>query len=269
MLPTRATLLLHRAGGPIDAIIVTHDSAEQLRTQLSCVPLRSAFDRILVVDNASSDGSTEMAREAGVELIERDRNDSFAAAINEGVRRSSSELFAVLNPDVLLDDPEVVEALERCFDDPAVGLAAPALRLPHGGLQDSARTVPSPIDLARRRFGRKRLGAIPADRLTDVDWVVGAFVVVRRTAFEEVGGFDERYRLYFEDVDFCVRMWSHGWRVRLNPDVVARHEHRAFSRGSMVSWATRQHVRSAALFFLSHPDLALPTGRRRLVRARR
>jgi GT2 family glycosyltransferase len=250
----------------LDAIIVTHNSAEDLKAQLSCAALRTAFQRIIVVDNASLDDSVAIARAAGVEVHERGVNEGLSVAINAGVELSDSPLIALLNPDVLLDDPHVVERLEEAFDDPSLGAIAPALRLPQGTLQDSAREVPTPAQLVYRRLAGRRAGAISSKHPTDVEWVVAAFMVVRRTAFEEVGGFDEGYRLYFEDVDFCVRLWSHGWRVQLNPHLVAKHEHKAFSRKSLTGWATRQHVRSAARFYAQHPDLLLSTGRRRLVR---
>jgi GT2 family glycosyltransferase len=250
----------------LDAIIVTHNSAADLKAQLACPALRTAFRRIIVVDNASTDDSVEVAHAHGVEVHERGINEGLSVATNAGVELSDSPLFALLNPDVLLDDPGVVTQLEAAFEDPSLGAVAPALRLPQGHLQDSAREVPTPGQLLYRRLAGARAGAIRSKQPTDVEWVVAAFMVVRRTAFDEVGGFDEGYRLYFEDVDFCVRLWSHGWRVQLNPHLVANHEHKAFSRKSLTGWATRQHVRSAARFYAQHPDLLLSTGRRRLVR---
>jgi GT2 family glycosyltransferase len=250
----------------MDALIVTHNSHEDLRRALACAPLREAFPRIVVVDNDSVDDSVALAKAAGAEVLPRGRNDSLAAAVNEGVRRIGGELFAVLNPDVLLDHASAIDALARHFDDPLIGAVAPALRLPDGRLQDSARAVPTPRQLARRRFGGRDLGAVHSDQPVDVDWVVAAFLIVRRDAFDDVGGFDEGYRLYFEDVDFCVRLWSAGWSVRLDPTVVVRHEHRAGSRGSPLGRAFRMHVRSAGRFFARHPDLLLATGRDRLAR---
>jgi N-acetylglucosaminyl-diphospho-decaprenol L-rhamnosyltransferase len=245
---------------------VTYNSAADLRKQLACGPLREAFPRIVVVDNDSTDDSVAVAEAAGVEVIRRARNDGLAAAVNEGARRLNGDAFAVLNPDVLLDRATAVECLARHFDDAGVGAVAPALRLPDGRLQDSARSVPSPRQLAERRLRNREVGAVRSDEPVDVDWVVAAFLLVRRRAFDDVEGFDEGFRLYFEDVDFCVRLWSRGWTIRLDPTVVARHEHRADSRRSPFSRAFRQHLRSAARFFARHPDLLLSTGRRRLGR---
>jgi GT2 family glycosyltransferase len=252
-----------------EAIIVTHNSARDLRSALACAPLRAAFPRILVVDNASNDDSVAVAEAAGVEVLRRPDNDGLAAAVNAGARRVRGDFFALLNPDIELDDASAVSSLSRHFADPSVGAVAPALRLPDGRLQDSARGVPTPRELALRRLTHSELGAVRSAEPVDVDWVVAAFLLVRRSSFEAVGGFDEAYRLYFEDVDFCVRLWSAGWSVRLDPTVVVRHEHQAASRGSLLGRAFRVHVRSATQFFVRHPDLLLPTGRQRLARPAR
>lgn len=251
----------------MEAVVITHNSARDLANLLECKPLQDAFDRIVVVDNASTDASCETARAGGAHVLERGVNDSLSAAINAGVRECTSDLIAILNPDVLVDDASVIDELARAFDDPAVGLSAPMLRLPDGSLQDSARTVPSPVELAQRRLQGTDTGALrPDDGAHDVPWVVGAFMLVRREAFWSVGGFDERYKLYFEDVDFCVRLWTEGWRVRIDSRLVVRHEHQASSRKSLVGWAIRQHARSAMRFYATHPDLLAEAGRERLVR---
>ncbi len=250
----------------MDAIIVTYNSARDLARQLRCEPLRAAFDRIVVVDNNSTDSSVSVAEQAGVEVLRRQVNDGFAAAVNAGVLHCSSDLVAVLNPDVFVDDVATVEGLDAAFVDPTVGLVAPRLRLPDGSLQDSARTIPSPLDLAQRRLRGDKVGALETTRNHAVPWVVGAFVVVRRSAFASVNGFDERYRLYFEDVDFCVRLWSAGWQVLIAGDLEARHDHQGSSRKSLFGWAMRRHAKSAWSFYAAHPDLLTTAGRARLVR---
>jgi GT2 family glycosyltransferase len=252
----------------MDATIVTYQSSKDLARQLNCEPLRRSFDRIVVVDNGSTDGCVGIARRAGAAVVARESNDGYAAAVNAGVRATRSEFVAIMNPDVFFDEEAVLHRLLDEFSDPRVGLASPALRLPGGHLQDSARAVPSPRELALRRFTRRvTAGAITSDRRLDVPWVVGACVVVRRSAFEDVGGFDERYHLYFEDVDFCVRLWRNGWSVRFVPDVTVRHEHRAASR--RFGRAMTKHARSALRFFQRHPDLLVRTGREDIVRCDR
>jgi GT2 family glycosyltransferase len=82
--------------------------------------------------------------------------------------------------------------------------------------------------------------------------VVGAFLLLRRSAFLDVGGFDEMFRLYFDDVDLCLRLGNHGWKVLFEPDTAAHHLHRAESRQNLLGWAARQHMRSAVLFYLRY-----------------
>ena len=138
----------------------------------------------------------------------------------------------------------------------------PALVLPDGTLQDSARWVPTPLDLVVRRISRNDRGAVRVTNPVDVDWVTGACLVIRRCAFDQIGGFDERYFLYFEDVDLCVRLRAAGFRVRYDPTVRLRHDYRAASRASARTPETRHHIRSALRFFQRTPGALLPRRRR-------
>jgi N-acetylglucosaminyl-diphospho-decaprenol L-rhamnosyltransferase len=242
----------------VDAVVVTYNSAAQLATLLSSRPVRSAFDRVVVVDNGSEDETTAIARAHGAAVLDRGRNDGFAAAVNAGARAACGDRFAVLNPDVEFVRSDLIARLERHLDRRAVGAAAPGLHLPHGGLQDSARHVPSPLDLTRRRFLNHVPDAVRSDRPVEVDWVVAACLIIKREAFDAVGGFDERYFLYFEDVDFAVRLRQAGYRVVYDPTVRALHEHGAASHASLGSWAARQHMRSAQGFYRRHARYLWP-----------
>jgi N-acetylglucosaminyl-diphospho-decaprenol L-rhamnosyltransferase len=249
-----------------DALIVTFNSADALAVQLSCPAIRRAFHSVVVVDNASTDNSAAVAENAGVRLLRRDRNEGLAVALNDGLRETYSEFIAVLNPDVLLEDVQLVPRLLKEFDDPRVALVAPRLRLPDGTDQDSARSVPSPLQLLARRLTGYEYGAIRPTEPSDVPWVVLAFVIARRAALEEIHGFDEDYFLYFEDVDLCVRLWEAGWRVRLDPTSVARHAFQAASRKSIRNAAQRHHLHSARVFYSKHPRTIWGSGP--LMRAR-
>jgi N-acetylglucosaminyl-diphospho-decaprenol L-rhamnosyltransferase len=237
----------------MDAVVVSHNSTADLEGLLECQPLRRAFSRLILVDNASTDGSPEMAERAGVEVLRRAANDGFAAAVNEGVGRTDGSLVAVLNPDIRFETDDITSRLAEHFVKPRVGLLAPALVLPDGTLQDSAREVPMPIDLFLRRWGRRAHGSVNPETATVVPWVVGACIVLRRSAFDDVGGLDERFLLYFEDVDLCVRLRDRGWDVVVDPTVTVSHYHRAASRRSLLGWSTRQHIRSALRFYREHP----------------
>jgi N-acetylglucosaminyl-diphospho-decaprenol L-rhamnosyltransferase len=237
----------------MDAVVVSYNSAHDLGGLLACAPLRASFRSLTVVDSASTDGSAEMAERAGVEVIRRSSNDGFGAAANTGIRSTSSSLVALLNPDIRFSHDDVPARLAHRFADPRVGLAAPKLLLPGGMAQDSARAVPTPLDLILRRRLQRVRGAIRPAQVATVPWVVGACVVLRRCAFDDVGGFDERFFLYFEDVDLCVRLSHAGWKVLMDPEVSVLHHHRAASRKSIFGRSTRQHVRSAIRFYRTHP----------------
>jgi GT2 family glycosyltransferase len=245
----------------LDAVVVSFNSRAQLSQLLASDAVRAAFSRILVVDNASSDDSAALAESHGATVIRRAKNDGLAVGLNDGLRASSSEFVALLNPDVQFDDSELPRRLVSNFDAADVGLVAPQLVLPDGSVQDSARVVPGPAQLALRRLTGLDHGAISAHGVTDVPWVVLAFVIVRRVAWDDVGGFDEKFFLYFEDVDFCVRLWRSGWRVRFDTSVSALHGFRAASRESLLGWAARQHARSAVRFFIKHPQLLMRSAR--------
>jgi GT2 family glycosyltransferase len=249
----------------LDAIVVSFNSRSQLARLLSSGAVRRSFDGILVVDNASRDDSAALARSLDATVVRRDENGGLAVALNQGLRASRSQFVALLNPDVDFDDFGLPQKLLSNFDAPDVGLVAPRLVLPSGVVQDSARCFPGPAQLAARRITGSTHGAIEIAQAIDVPWVVLAFVIVRRAAWDDVGGFDEKFFLYFEDVDFCLRLWQSGWRVRLDPSVSACHDFGAASRTSWFGWAARQHARSAVRFFAKHPQLLTPSGREKLL----
>ena len=164
----------------MDAVIVTHNSAADLRTQVASRATLESFDRVLVADNASTDDTRKVAADAGLEVISLDANRGLAAAANVGVDRASGPSFALLNPDVRATSAGEFERLEEALEDDKVGAVAPALVLPDGTLQDSARWVPTPVDLVVRRVSRADRGAVRVTYPVDVEWATAACLVVRR-----------------------------------------------------------------------------------------
>jgi N-acetylglucosaminyl-diphospho-decaprenol L-rhamnosyltransferase len=239
----------------VDAITVTYNSGETLRNLLQCQPLRAAFDQIIVVDAGSSDGSAEMAARLGARALHMLQPSGYGACVNHAVSHTRGEVFAVLNPDILLEDETVPGRLEQLMRNEHVGIAAPSLRLPDGSLQDSARNFPTLPDLITRRRFAARHGEIQTSG--PVPWVVGAFMVFRRAAFEVVGGFDESYFMYFEDVDICWRMRRAGFSTVLDTSAVALHDHQRASRGPVWHPRTRAHIRSALRFYARNPRFAI------------
>lgn len=241
----------------MDCVVVTYNSAPDLKGFIACDSIRQWFDRIIVVDNASSDDSVELAREAGFDVIELGANLGYAAASNAGIRASDSEIVTLMNADIRADACGDFLSLIANFLDPEVAVAAPTLILPSGEIQDSARQVPRPHELVVRRWLDRKRGQVRPTDASEVPWVVGACMLIRKEAFDAVGGFDERYPLYFEDVDFCVRLTEAGWKTLYDPTVRMDHFHRGDSRKSLLGASTRRHVRSAARFYAQHPSYAL------------
>jgi N-acetylglucosaminyl-diphospho-decaprenol L-rhamnosyltransferase len=238
----------------MDAVTVTTNDREHLERFLGDAQLMGSFDRVIVVDNASDDGSGELARDAGCVVVRKQRG-GYGEAVNAGARHARGDFFAVLNPDIRFLEADTVARLSHHFMHAQVGIVAPALQLLDGRLQDSARRTPTPLNLLFRRWIGDERGWVR--RGGDVEWTVGAFWLVRRKAWDLIGGFDERYFLYFDDVDLCHRMRTAGFAVRFDPTVRAIHAFQAASRRPLTAWATRHHMRSAQRFFTEHPRYLL------------
>ncbi|MDX6672410.1 MAG: hypothetical protein QOI91_2773 [Solirubrobacteraceae bacterium] len=281
----RATLaaLPTRLRATVDVVVVTHDSRLDLERHLDSIAhaARVAGGRLLVVDNASRDGTVEhvlAARPAGVELVALDRNRGYAGAVNAAAACSTADYLVILNPDIEPCAPDaVVRLVAHLESHPCAGAAAPRLHDPDGGPQASARVVPSlgmllarQTPLGRTRWGRRhaerylRLPSPEEGGFARPEWALGAALAVRREDFDALGGWDEGFFMYFEDVDFCTRLRSRGREVHYLPDVEMTHDHRRASDRShgsaRASIARRAHIRSALRFYAKHPRfLARPT----------
>ncbi len=215
----------------ISAIVVSYNTREMtleclraLRDGLAGIP-----SEVLVVDNASSDGSAEaVAREfPDVRLLQSGRNAGFGAANNLAMERAAGEMFLLVNSDAFLR-PGCAQALVECLrEHPEAAVAGPRIVHPDGRLQISCYRFPSParavlenLFIASVLPGHPVLGDYRRwghDREREVDWVIGACMLVRREAYEAVGGFDERFFMYAEETDWQKRMRDAGWTVRFTP----------------------------------------------------
>jgi len=157
----------------------------------------------------------------------------FGANHNRAFASCASEFFCILNPDVELPGPELWEALVRQAETPGAGLAYPVLLNPDGSRQDNEREMVTPVALLERHLFRR-----PGRR---VDWVSAAFWLVSADVYRRLGGFDESFFMYCEDVDFCLRLRLANWQLR-RADVAAVHHAVRRSRwpGRHLAW----HVRS-------------------------
>jgi len=168
-----------------------------------------------------------------VKVIANRAPRGFGANHNAAFRQSSGGYFCVLNPDVRLDsDP--FPALCRALDSENIGVAAPVVLSPVGAIEDSARKFPTLPSLVRKALARRQtLDYAFGNEPFSPDWVGGMFMLFRREVFERAGGFDERYFLYYEDVDLCRRLARLGYRVQLVPAARVVHNARRWSHASI------------------------------------
>lgn len=195
---------------------------------------------VVVVDNGSSDGSVEHLRRAfpEVAVVEPGRNLGYAAAANRGIGATRAPVVAVCNCDARVHPGTAAALLARFDAEPEVGAAGPAVFDVDGTRYPSARNEPSTGDAvghavvgllrSDNRFTR-RYRELDADPTVsrDVDWVSGAAIWLRRAALDAVGGWDERYFMYVEDVDLCARLRRAGWRIVYEPAGSVTHVHGA------------------------------------------
>lgn len=198
-----------------------------------CDSEQAADLRVLVHDNASTDGTADAIATAvpaaSIEVAET--NLGFAAGVNRLIARSDAPWLLLLNSDAW-PAPGAVGALVACATaHPRAAATVPRLVRPDGALEHSTYPFPSPLvalaggQVRRGRWARRRLlpGAWSHDEERAVDWAVGAAMLLRRAALDEIGGFDERFFMYAEDLEWCHRAHRHGWQTWFTPAATVVH----------------------------------------------
>lgn len=188
-----------------------------------------------------------------VRVIENSTRRGFAQNHNAAFRVARGVHFCVINPDITFSE-DVFSPLLAHLRDPRVGITAPRMVDETGEMQDSFRSLPTPGRIIARVFGRE----LPDERtLVDEqgfafpDWIAGMFLLLRSGVYRELGGLDERYFLYFEDVDIGVRCRLAGYELVVDTGVTVGHDARRDSHRSLSY--LRKHLASARKFFLSRP----------------
>lgn len=248
--------------GPLDvsAVIVNHDAGEAL---LSCVASlrRAGVKEVIVVDNASGDGSLARlaASDAEAVLVPSGSNLGYGRGMNLGVARAHGEVLLICNPDLVVEDGALAAMLAALETHADVAVVGPKLLGADGVRYPSARRFPSLVDAAGHAvFGlvrpdnaftrRYQLADGDLDHESDVDWVSGACVAIRREAFSSISGFDPGYFMYVEDLDLCWRLHRAGWRVLYSPSAVVTHVGGMSSRRHPYRMLAAHH-RSTLRFF--------------------
>ena len=253
-------------------MIVNYRSYEELTRCLSSLePFRSAFATATVVDQESDTASAAVVARTfpWVVIVERRLNEGFAKGINAGAAAGRAPFLLLLNPDCVAGADFVARLVDFAVAHPDTGIVGPRILNADGTIQGSARRFPdwSTFIAGRSSWLTKRFPKNPLSRwnlpalvegsgTSPVDWVSGACMLVRRTAFDQAGGMDERFFLYWEDADFCKRLGQHGWRILYFPAVTVTHLGGRSSihayRESLAAFHT-----SAFLLFRKHASWAL------------
>lgn len=225
----------HPGPQSVAAVIVNHQGGDTL---LDCVAsfVAEGVETIVVVDNDSSDGSPDRLEVAHpeVKLIRTGRNLGYGAGANVGWRAVDCPLVVISNPDVVVHQGAVAALRVTVESDTLLGIAGPLILESDGSRYPSARRFPSWTEAAGHavlgaiapgnRFSRRyRMGDLDLDKASTVDWVSGAFFMARRSMLDELGGFDERYFMYLEDVDLCWRAHTSGYTIAYAPSACVTH----------------------------------------------
>ena len=270
----------------VAAVLVNYNAGGELARALRSIgdELATLPWEAVVVDNASADGSAASATGCApmVRLVQNTVNVGFSRGVNQGLAASTAPLVLIMNPDCRLVAGAVATLRGVLDAHPQCAIVGPRILNPDGSVQGSARGDP---DMWTGLFGRTTLlyrlvpflpvakrnvvveGAIRSgDASVVVDWLSGACMLARRTALEQVGGFDERFFLYWEDADLCRRLRARGCHVRYVPGATAIHRVGQSSRTAR-TFAIRAFHQSAYLYYATHVAPAPLNPKRWLARA--
>ncbi len=245
----------------VSAVVVSHGHEAEVE-RLAPI-LGAQVDELVVVANLP--GSVG-ALPADVRVIENARPLSFAANVNHGIEHTVGEYVLVANPDALPHDGAVGALVAFAERHPRCGIAGPQMLWPDGTWQPSRRRFPTvfgtiarrtPIRFLRRPYDTQRehyLSDERPSRPVPADWLLGAFLLQRRTMLDEIGGWDAGYRHYVEDIDVCYRAARAGWERWYVPEAVVTHAYAAVIDERFLSLHTVWHLRGMARFIRKHPE---------------
>jgi len=241
----------------VDVVVVSYNSRRQLRR---CVEQLAAEDgvQVIVVDNASSDGSLEEVTDLPVRSIGLELNGGFATGCNAGWRAGAAPFVLFLNPDASIEPASIRRLVDQLEHEDRVGAAGPRIDEADGSLDYSQRRFPRLRSTYAQALFLHRVfpRSLWADETVRDDaayarpgaaeWISGACMLVRRSALERLGGWDEGFFMYCEDKDLCRRLWDAGYEVRFQPEARCRHTGGASApRSSLLPILASSRVRYA------------------------
>jgi GT2 family glycosyltransferase len=255
----------------VSVVVVTHNALPWLEPCLESV----RGEETIVVDNASTDGTAQVVRERfpGVQLVEQE-NRGLAAGWNAGMERATGRYFLILNADAWLTDGALPALVAFADEHPEAAVVGPRLLNPDGSLQRSVRGFPTLWRLATEYLFLRKLapgsrllngfyaGGFAHDEVREAEFVMGACLLVRREAVEQVGPLDESFFLFSEETDWCYRFVAAGWKVLFFPGAECVHVGGGSHGGRMF----RENVRGHLRFLAKHRGPRTAERARRLLR---
>ena len=248
----------------VSAVVVSHGHAAELEQSLPA--LVSQVEETIVIANIP--GSVG-ALPDGVRVLENPRPLPLSANVNAGIAATRGEYVLTANPDAVAE-PDAIEKLVVFADaHPRCGIAGPQIHWPDGTWQPSRRRFPTvrgtmvrrtPLRRLRPSYETQRDHYLLDERPTDpveADWLLGAFLLMRRTMLDELGGWDAGFRHYCEDIDLCYRAMQVGWERWYVPDALVTHDYAAVIDRRFISRHTFWHLRGMARFVRKHPERLL------------
>jgi N-acetylglucosaminyl-diphospho-decaprenol L-rhamnosyltransferase len=248
----------------VSAVVVSHGHADELSRSLpTLVP---QVDEMLVIANLP--GSVRDVQ-TPVRVLENPRPLPFAANVNLGIASTAGEYVLVSNPDAIAEPGAVAALVDFADTHPRCGIAGPQMRWPGGAWQPSRRRFPTMRGTIVRRTPLRRwrppyetqrehyaLDEHPTEPV-QADWMLGAFLLMRRTMLDEIDGWDAGFRHYCEDIDLCYRAARAGWERWYVPEAVVTHAYAAVIDQRFLSRHTLWHARGMARFVRKHPERLL------------
>jgi N-acetylglucosaminyl-diphospho-decaprenol L-rhamnosyltransferase len=247
----------------VSAVVVSHGHATELERSLP--ELVDQVDETLVIANVPH-SIDEVP--AGVRVLENPRPLTLSANVNLGIAATSGTYVLVSNPDAVARPGAVAALVEHADTHPRCGIAGPQVLWPDGSWQPTRRRFPTVRGTIVRRTPLRNLHGAYAQRdhyLLDerptepvgADWLLGAFLLMRRTMLEDIDGWDAGFRHYCEDIDLAYRAMQSGWERWYVPEAVVVHDYAAVIDRSFFSRHTLWHVRGMARFIRKHPERLL------------
>jgi len=248
----------------VSGIFVVTGAGEAAMLRDSLPPLQAQVDELVVVANGP--GSRPALLPAEVALVENERPLGFSANVNRGIAATSGDYVVISNPDAIPEPGCVGTLVEFAAAHPRCGVAGPKMLNPDGTLQASRRSFPTIGGTIVRRTPLRSLFPplrwqkhhylldAPTDEPMQVDTMLGAFLLMRRTMLDEIGGWDSGYKLYVEDIDLNYRAMKAGWERWWVPGAVVRHEYQAVIDKHYFTRRNLWHVHAMLRFLRKHPE---------------